>query len=767
MTLLLRFSIAHPRLILVLAGVVTCAAILFIPRLQLRLDGRALIPENQPEFAESDKAAVLFDLRDLVVVGVHSNKSVGVYHPETLARISRLSAGLSRIEGIEGDSVLSLATAPRLSVTGGIIDMRPLLEKQLEFDEETAARLRRETESLGINDGILVSPDGQAAAIVAKVSLGADRYRMLEATQQLVAAESGGTDTVYVSGSALAQAILGGSAARDLLRLIPAVIAVLSLMLLLAFRHPSPAILSLTEICVSLIWVTGLLGLTGQPVFVSTLILPVVLIAVGVSDDVYALSHYFNAALASPELETPEVVAGAFGEVVRPIGMTAILTVIGLLSMVATGLEPLRVFGLYGAATIVCSTLLTFTLVPALLVLFKPRPRRTGERMPRRSERAIVAMFRILTSRRYLRRVLVLAFVLAACAAALTTRLHVDDSWIKNLPADSDIVRGDRFFNEHMAGTTTVELMFDGGREDALLQPERLAALGAVEKVVSGLDYVGAVQSLYADVLRVNASLRGLDYAAYRESLRQDRATFNRAEIEQALLLLSTVRRVPLRERADEHFRYTRLTIFVRDANYRRIAGVLQAASAGDPEAVKGFSVVPFGDGWISYLTVHMLVRGQVSSIALAMLTDFCLITLLLRSPRMAIVALLPVGFSILLVFGVLALTNTPLGIANSMFVGIAIGVGLDFSIHLCASYRQSAARGLAPRAALEHALSMTGIAICTSAASISAGFAVLLLSEIAPNAQLGAMICLSLLACAVTTLMLVPCLLMIRQGDG
>jgi predicted RND superfamily exporter protein len=766
MTWLLRFSVAHPRVVLLLVLVATSAALLSIPQLQLRLDGRSLIPENQPEFAPSDEAASLFELRDLLVVGVRNNEA-GVYQTETLARISRLSEGLSRIEGVVGDSVLSLATAPRLSVAGGTIDTRPLLEKRAEVDEEAATRLRRETEAQGLNNGVLVSPDGRAAAIVAKVSSGADRYRLLEQTRQLVAAESGGADKVYISGTALAQATLGESAARDLLRLIPAVIVVLSLMLLVAFRHPSPALLSLTEICVSLIWVAGLMGLTGQPVFVTTLILPVVLIAVGISDDVYALSHYFDAAHRSPELETKEVVAVAFGEVIRPISLTAISTITGLLSMTVAGLEPLRVFGLCGAMTIVFSTLFTFTLVPALLVILKPRPHPTKKHTHARSARLIVAVFSAITVRRRRRRVLALAFVVALCAAALMTRLRVDDSWIKNLPADSDIVRGDQFFNESLAGTTTVELMFDSGEENRLLRPEVLDALGEVERGVSGLGYVGAVQSLYDDVLRVNASLRGLDYTAYRESLRQGRVTLSRAEVEQALLLLSTVRRVSLKERVDESFRRTRLTIFIRDADYRRIDGVLRAALAGVPEAVKGFSVVPFGDGWISYLTVHLLVRGQVYSIALAMLTDLCLMSLLLRSLRMGLITLLPVAFSVLMVFAALALTNTPLGIANSMFAGIAIGVGLDFSIHLCASFRQWVARGLAARAALEHVLAVTGPAICTSAASITAGFAVLLLSEVTPNAQLGAIICLSLLTCAATTLILAPCLLMLREGDG
>jgi len=173
-----------------------------------------------------------------------------------------------------------------------------------------------------------------------------------------------------------------------------------------------------------------------------------------------------------------------------------------------------------------------------------------------------------------------------------------------------------------------------------------------------------------------------------------------------------------------------------------------------------GQRIVPFGDGWISYLTVRLLVEGQASSIALALVTDLVLITVLLGSARMGLIAVLPVAFSLLLVLAALALTGTPLGIANSMFAGIALGIGLDFAIHLTTSYRQKLRQGLPAMEALRSTLELSGPAVCVSAASITAGFSVLLLSGIAPNVQLGVMICLCLLSCAVTTLLLIPSLL-------
>ena len=303
-----------------------------------------------------------------------------MYTPETLRRIARLSDGLSRVEGVVAGSVVSLSTVPRIALVDGKVDTDPLFRPEDQLNTETIQQLRREVVRRGYNTGTLVSADGKGAAIIAKVEPGADRYRLLEETRALIASESSGKDSVYLSGSALAQAVLGEATARDLARLIPAVIVVLGVMLFLSFRHAVPALLSLTEIGVSLVWMAGLMGLTGQPVFVTTLVLPVVLICVGVSDDVYALGHYFNEAVRAEGLTTEETIVAAFSSAARPVGMTAVSTVVGLLSMAAVSLNPLRVFGLFGSAAIIFSTLFTFSLLPALLALLKPHIRWKGDR---------------------------------------------------------------------------------------------------------------------------------------------------------------------------------------------------------------------------------------------------------------------------------------------------------------------------------------------------------------------------------------------------
>jgi len=479
-----------------------------------------------------------------------------------------------------------------------------------------------------------------------------------------------------------------------------------------------------------------------------------------VSDDVYALGHYFGEAARAEHATTEEMIVAAFSSAARPVTITAVSTVVGLLSMAVVSLNPLRVFGMFGAAAIVFSTLFTFSLLPAMLTLLKPRIPVTTEATVALGGRPAAGALRFLTGIASPLRVAVCALVIAACAGLAITRLRVDDSWIRNLPANSDIVQGDRFFNDKMAGTTALELMVDGTHEGWFNSVAGLTALGSLEWVLARVPHVGAVNCLYNDMVRTNASLADLNYGAFRAALRTGRLPLRREDVEGALKVLSHSEQAPLREKVDATHRWARVTVFIRDADYSRIDNVLRAAERETSDQRLGQRIVPFGDGWISYLTVRLLVEGQASSIALALVTDLVLITVLLGSARMGLIAVLPVAFSLLLVLAALALTGTPLGIANSMFAGIALGIGLDFAIHLTTSYRQKLRQGLPAMEALRITLELSGPAVCVSAASITAGFSVLLLSGIAPNVQLGVMICLCLLSCAVTTLLLIPSLL-------
>ncbi|HET8781335.1 MAG TPA: hypothetical protein VFM63_02870, partial [Pyrinomonadaceae bacterium] len=196
---LLRFSVRHPRVVITLVGAITVFALINIPKIQLRLDGRSLIPSNLPEFAEGDQAATRFELRDLVLIGV-GNEESGIYTPETLRRIARLGDGLARVDGVVDGSVVSIATVPRLALVDRKVDTHPFFRSEDPLSPEDIEQVRRDAGMRGYNANVLVSSDLKGAAIIAKVEPDADRYQLLEETRALIASESTGNDKVYLSG---------------------------------------------------------------------------------------------------------------------------------------------------------------------------------------------------------------------------------------------------------------------------------------------------------------------------------------------------------------------------------------------------------------------------------------------------------------------------------------------------------------------------------------------------------------------------------------
>lgn len=797
MNKLLSFSVAHPRIILFVAGAVTLLACFFIPRVQLKLDARSLVPVGEDALRASDEAAAHFGLHDVVVLGV-VNQQRDIYNRRTLNTVSRFSKALAQVDGVIPSSIKSLSTVESLSVSNGQIDVRPVLPDDFAMQPGAELEVRRKTEFLGLNDGVLVAEDGRAAVIYAEVRPEADRYAILRQVKQLKEQAQDEENKILLTGTSLAQAALGESSASDLMRLIPLVLLVLAIGLAIAFRHPVPALISLSEIGASLIWTTGLMGLTGQSVFVTTLVLPVVLLSVGVSDDVYALKSYFHERRLARTGTHLEAIMKVFTALKRPIALTTTTTVVGLLSMAVTPLEPLRVFGIFSALSILFSTLCTFTLVPALLVLLNPVARSARKTRQRRSNRRMLTFFNYLVSFGPSRVVLMMA-VLAVCAALMARSVRVDDSWTKNLPQASEIAQGDKELNELLAGTTTLELMIDSGHPNGFLDPHYIMTLSAIEEAVTELPFVGACYSVNNEIDRINASLSGMSYTAFRRSVREQMKAMQEqmkvmmeqmkagrrpspspslavalskrlesGDIERALTKLSDSRGASFSQWIDKDYRRARMSVFIRSADYQRIRQVLETVrSVAWKHLPNENAVTPFGDGWISYTTVRLLVEGQVRSIVFALLMDFLLLTILLGSIRMSLTAILPIAFSVLFVFAVLAAIGLPLGIANSMFTGIAIGIGCDFAVHLTAAYRHGVNQGRRRLNAMQHAFVRTGPAIFTSAATIASGFLILTLSSIRPNMELGLMICLCLTTCALATLIIVPGLALARRSTA
>src|SRR3954447_21383684 len=178
---LAQASMARPRPAIAAMTVVTLVMTPGLLRLQLRTDGHALMPLNDPAILFDAEVRDHFHLRDPIVVLVETSRPEGLYNLDTLRRVRDLSAALARLPGVGPDEVMSLATEHRDRVYPGTLNFRPFLDP-LPDTPLLMETLRGDVDAASILKGTVVSKDARAAAIFvgAPNSYGPERSRLYD-----------------------------------------------------------------------------------------------------------------------------------------------------------------------------------------------------------------------------------------------------------------------------------------------------------------------------------------------------------------------------------------------------------------------------------------------------------------------------------------------------------------------------------------------------------------------------------------------------------
>ncbi len=151
------------------------------------------------------------------------------------------------------------------------------------------------------------------------------------------------------------------------------------------------------------------------------------------------------------------------------------------------------------------------------------------------------------------------------------------------------------------------------------------------------------------------------------------------------------------------------------------------------------------------------MVDNQKVSMAIAYVLVFFLLLAVMRNVVGGLLASIPILLTILLNFAIMALWGIPLDFVTMMIASLVIGIGVDYTIHFTESFRRELARSESPVTALERVLATTGRAVIINAASVAAGFLVLLASEIIPLRQFGVLVAVTMVASSLAALVILP----------
>jgi predicted RND superfamily exporter protein len=161
----------------------------------------------------------------------------------------------------------------------------------------------------------------------------------------------------------------------------------------------------------------------------------------------------------------------------------------------------------------------------------------------------------------------------------------------------------------------------------------------------------------------------------------------------------------------------------------------------------------------LSYLmtkTTEAVILTQWQTFAWSAAGILLMLTLALRSPAMAALAILPTLLAVGLVLGLMGWLGIKLDMATALVASVALGLSVDDTFHCLLQFRRErSSRSFTE--SLFTSYSVTGPGVLLSSLAVAVGFAALRLSEFAPFSNFGTMVGIATAGSTLGNLVLLP----------
>ncbi|MEW5827228.1 MAG: efflux RND transporter permease subunit [Candidatus Bipolaricaulota bacterium] len=746
MNRIFRFSVEHPWWALALSILVSAAFLVPALSLEEETDFREFLSKDDPIIRAMDEAEARYGRTFGVLVMVRNPN--GVVNVETLGRIERVAREIEAIPGVRSvqtplNSQVITGTESGLSVGYAA----PGKRAPGTADELEAFRARLSASRL--LEGHVVSADGQAASINIELDVGADEYAITPQILDIVHSEEGGDDEFFFYGDAYFDALMSEEMQSDLQLLFPLALGTMVVVLFLSFFRLRGVVLPIAVVLLSVAVMMGCMGLLGFPMTMVSFIAPVLLLAIGIADGIHILTRY-NEELGKGTAKK-EAILATMHEMKGPVVMTSLTTAAGFLSLLSSFFLPQKQFGIVASLGVLAAMFLSLFFFPATLsVLGVPRRRRTSS-APDRIGGVLLAFERLIMRRRRL--VLVVAAAIVVAMVAGLPMLRIETSNEEFLGKDHPAIQILEFVDEHFSGAMQIQVEIDTGRRDGLKDPAVLQQMVALEGFLRTRG-VTKTMSLTDLVREMNEKFHAEDASYY--------AIPSDSRLVSQLLLLFTFQGGDLGDMALGDFSAgTILGLYPMQSSrdVSKLARDVQSyldANFADGVRARMVGATVLMDRMMTRMTQSQLVGLATTSAAVAVL-----VMLLMGSMIAGLIAAIPLLLTVVVSMGWMAYTGTPLDVMTLMVSAIAVGIGVDYSIHFIARFRLEMRKDGDGERALAETIRSSGRGIVTNALTVSLGFFLLVFASFKGVRMFGLQIALAMLLSAVSAISLIPAILL------
>ncbi|MDP1648562.1 MAG: MMPL family transporter [Rubrivivax sp.] len=722
----------------------------FIPRLQLNNAPDLYYPAGSPAVQLRDELRREFPSDEMLTVVF---QGPDLYGRDVLKRLHGVATKLEAHPLV--DRVTTVTTLERISGSADGFSVEPLVDVGRLAKAAAPGAARDRVLKDRFAPGLLASRDGSTLAMAVRpkpLAGSSDRLRLQIAV--INAVNEAGLGAYYAGDAGpitvdVAQLV---SMMQDTRLFVP-LTAMLGLALLgWVVGRLRPVVIGAVAMSTVILPVVAAVASTGQPYTMATAILPSLLAAYTLATLMHLYAGVQRAQASG--LSRRESVHRALAETLRPGAFNVLTTGAGLLSLVLVPMPPIQVFGIAGAAGTAMVFLTVFVLAPPFLVSWDQRrwpiDASTMGRMGR-----IASRMAIFSMRRPRLMVGATVALVLACAP-LAALVKVETDMLAFFSPTHPVNRHTDIVETKLAGVTSLEISLRADRRDGLQDVATLRAVRQFQNWMEALPEVDRSVSMVDLVEEMHWAMNA-ERAGFRVLPPNDRL------LSQYLLVYDGR---DLYELVNRDFQHARIMLNLNVHGATQIGQTIdRIRQQVQDHPLPGLTVDVGGYGRLFADQVDLLVTGQISSFAGAFVQIFLLMAVMWRSLGASAVCLVPNVAPLYFIFALMGATGIHLDMATVMIAGVVLGITVDDTIHLYHGYKERLAKGMQPVLAIARAFQSSGRAVLATSLLLTAQFGLLATSDFIPTANFGLMTAVGLVAGQLAELLLLPALLVLKDG--
>lgn len=180
-------------------------------------------------------------------------------------------------------------------------------------------------------------------------------------------------------------------------------------------------------------------------------------------------------------------------------------------------------------------------------------------------------------------------------------------------------------------------------------------------------------------------------------------------------------------------------------------------ASENFPE---GYTIEATGAGEIESRMTDMVVSSQLISLVISLVCVFLIISVAFKSPIAGFIGAVPLAFTILLNYMIMGFAGINLDLVTSIIASIAVGVGIDYTIHFLTTYKEEMNNCCNEENVTKMTFYKSGRGIISNALAVGFGFLVLCLSKFIVLKYIGVLVAIVMFTSSALAMTIIPGLL-------